>query len=533
MNIVVVIITLLHSAAFISCIRNKATDRGRLVYLTILVTFLPVAWIFNAGLAGAIPMYCFLYFSASILSLSRVYRKFFIGYMVMLSLLMLAIQDFFPHIIVPYMSEKIQLFDLETTFIQVILTTICMTLTYTYINDDNQKNLLRQKRRLERSYSQLSKAKEIAEKATVAKSNFIANISHEIRTPLNAIVGIADLLHISDLNKEQGILVESLQSSSNILADLVNDLLDLSKIEAQKLTLKYENVNLSKTIKEVTDLIQIQIKDKDILLKTNISDTLPENVIIDRIKYKQILINLLSNAVKFTENGQISCNVTYDKSKHLLHTKVQDTGIGIHAENIENLFTAFVQLNTHNNIINNGVGLGLTISKKMIELMKGKIKVTSQFGVGSTFDFSIPIQCSNTEELVEKSTEPILKTEKQLNVLIAEDNKINQIVLGKMLESLEHHYDVANNGEEAFNLSVKNNYDLILMDIQMPIKNGIEASKDILDHFNSIERKPPLLVACSANVVQLKEDEFLKDHMDNFLNKPVSLHELKKVLNIE
>lgn len=530
-NVIVLIVLIIHSIAFYSSIRNKISDKGRFIYLSILVSFLPLAWIFNGGLIGAIPMYYFLYFGASILSLTRNYRNYFIAYIILLSILSLYIQYFQPELIIPYDSIEAQMDDMKSSFIQVIITTILLTITYTSINDDIQKKLIKQKKRLETSNSKLAKAKKVADEAARAKSNFITNISHEIRTPLTGIVGISNLLNGSPLNEEQKLLVESLNSSSKTLQDLVNDLLDLSKIEANKLTLNNELFELRQTVKEINDLLLVSATAKNLTLNTWVDNKLPRYIELDRNKYKQILINLLSNAVKFTPHGTVTCSISYDATSALLITSVEDTGIGIKTEDINKLYTPFTQLNNPESIDNNGIGMGLAIAKKMIAFMNGEIVVTSNIGQGSCFRFTLPI-ISIAQPSDSKTTDKSkLFMHKSLHILITEDHKINQVVLAKMLEKLNHTYEIANNGQEAVELCKDKRYDAILMDIQMPILNGIEATKAIANYYNSKDILLPKIIGCSANILQTKDDEHLNEIMTEFLIKPINLEQLENVLN--
>lgn len=531
-NIVVLIVMSIHIIAFYSSIRNKISDKWRFIYLTILVTFLPFAWVYNGGIIGSIPMYYFIYFTASILSLSYTYRNYFICYILLISLISLYIQSYHTELIVPYSSIQTQSFDMKFGFIQVIITTIMLTITYTRINDDMQLKLIRHKRRLETSYSRLAHAKQKADEAAKAKTNFITNISHEIRTPLTGIIGISDLLASSELSTEQRHLIHSLTLSSKTLLDLVNDLLDLSKIESNKLKLNNEVFNLRSTIAEIENLMTLYIRDKDITLKTIIKDGIPENILLDRTKYKQILINLLSNAIKFTLQGTVTCSIDFIEDSSTLQTTVEDTGIGIDSKDFDKLFTPFSQLNTTKYFEHHGVGMGLTISKKMAELMHGELNFKSTVNKGSCFIFTVPIQAVHT-----KSTQPTInhqeeiKHKKELRILIAEDHQINQMVLAKMIENLGHSHTVANNGQEAIDLAKENIYDAILMDIQMPIKNGIEASETILDHYQTIKQPSPSIIICSANVLQLKVNPQLKELLFGFLSKPINLEQLEAILN--
>ncbi|WP_241788957.1 ATP-binding protein [Sphingobacterium rhinopitheci] len=425
---------------------------------------------------------------------------------------------------------------MKLAFLQVIAITLIITITFTSINDDIQLKIIKQKEKLQESYTQLVIAKEYAEKATLAKTNFIMNISHEIRTPLNGIVGIADLLKIQVLNEEQKKLVQSLDISSKTLVDLINDLLDLSKIEANKLTLNNEIFDIRQTAIETNDLMITQIKDKNINLYTAVLENTPNYILLDRVKYKQVLINLLSNAIKFTNQGYINCTISYDANKSVLTTTVEDTGIGIADEHHNKLFTPFTQLNTTNSIENNGIGMGLAISKKLIELMDGEITVESTIEKGSCFKFTIPNITINQEAIArnkntEKTNNKLMQEQKVLHILISEDHKINQIVLAKMLEKLNHTYEFANNGQEAVDICAHKTFDVILMDIQMPLINGIEATKIIVDNCKKEGRAVPKIIICSANVTQIDNKEQLTNYVTNYLLKPISLDQLNTTIN--
>lgn len=534
-NIVVLFVLGVHSIAFYSAITNLISDKGRFIYLSILVTLLPIAWVFNGGMLGAIPMYYFIYFTASILSLTRNYRNYFIAYILFITLVPLFIEYYFPEIIIPYDSVETQFYDINMSYIQVIITTILLTSTYTTINDDIQLQLLKYQGRIEDSYIKLSIAKEDADLAAAAKSNFITNISHEIRTPLTGIIGITDLLASSTpLTNEQKLLLHSLKSSSNTLHELVSDLLDLSKIEANKLQLNKEYFDLRKVVEEIEDLITMQLREKNIKLSIEVSEKIDSQVYLDRNKYKQVLINLLSNAVKFTEEGKVTCTIDYNNTKSALITKVEDTGIGIAQKDYDQIFIPFNQLNRQDEPNYNGVGMGLTIVKNMVELMDGKITFTSKLGTGSCFTFSVPIT-TNKKKLKSflRPADSLLNEVKHcpLHVLIAEDNKVNQMVIAKMITKLNHTYELAENGQEAIDLCKEQRYDAILMDIQMPLINGIDAAKSILEYYASINQVAPKIIICSANTQFLNNETALKEVLSDYILKPINLTQIEKVLN--
>jgi len=530
-NIIVFLVIIIHAIAFYAAIRNLISNKGRFIYLTILITLLPFAWIYNGGIIGSIPMFYFVYLYVSILCLNRLYRNYFIVYIIILITISIYIQLYHSSLIIPYHSIEAQLFDMTLCFIQVIMTTILLTINYTSINYDIQAKLISHKEQLQASYAKLAVAKERADEATIAKTNFITNISHEIRTPLTGIIGITNLLATTPLDNNQKLLMHSLDTSSKTLLDLVNDLLDLSKIETNKLKLNNEIFTIRPAIEEIKNLMTLQLREKNIVLKMIVADNVPATIWIDKNKYKQILINLLSNAIKFTNTGSVVCKIIYDKTTSFLSTQVEDTGLGIEQKDYHKLFTPFTQLYRSTITQQNGIGIGLTISKKMVELMKGDISFISTVGIGSTFTFTIPIPPPTQTNTDKHKDHQIPVDNKKLHILIAEDHKINQMVLAKMVEKLQHTYDLADNGKEAVEMCKENTYDAILMDIQMPLLNGLEASKIILDYYNDKAEMGPKIIICSANVFQLNNEPELNAHISDFLIKPISLDQINTVLN--
>lgn len=530
MNIIVLSITAINGIACYASLRNLFSDKGRYLYLSILVTFLPIGWVYNGGILGAIPMYFFIYFIASILTLSRAYRNYFIAYTVLLTALVLIIQNTYQEIITPYASVELQIKDMKYSFIQVIIILIVMTIAYTSINDNIKLKLIRRKKRLEASYTRLSTVQKQTEEAALAKSNFITNISHEIRTPLTGIVGIAELLQQSTLDEEQKLLVQSLQSSSKTMLDLVNDLLDLSKIEANKLTLNEEHFLIRQTIKEVHDLMSLQLKGKNINLSISAADNVPLYIVLDRSKYKQIIMNLVGNALKFTKEGTVTCTIQYDAIRSTLTSRIEDTGIGIKETDLPGIFTPFTQLNKTDDLCNNGIGMGLVISKKMIEFMGGEIYVSSSLNKGTCFEFILPL-ISTAQPIAMHPLAEEMNIQKPLHILITEDHKINQVILAKMLGKLAHTYETADNGQQAVDMCKTKSFDVVLLDMQMPILDGIEATKAIVKHFHTIGQPAPKIIGCSANRLHKEDEESTATLMAGFLLKPVTLQQLHAVLS--
>ena len=350
------------------------------------------------------------------------------------------------------------------------------------------------------------------EKLSKVKSEFLANMSHEIRTPLNAILGFIKVMKEEDKGKFKKYL-DIIDSSSQTLLTIINDILDFSKIEAGKLNIEYIDFN-KEEIFHTIELFKEIAQEKNINFKIK-SYNIPLYLYGDIHRIKQVITNLLSNAIKFTpQNKQIETIIKYENNKFYL--EVKDEGIGISKDKQKIIFDAFSQADSSIERTYGGSGLGLTISYKLVKLMKGKLEVESEEGKGSKFYFEIPIKKGK------KIEEKVIKSHfhKNLFILVAEDNKANQMFMKVILDKMKIKFDIANNGEEAIELAKKNHYDLILMDISMPMMNGLEATKEIRK-FSNIP-----IIALTANVIEENKEKFLRAGMDDCLSKPLEIEQL-------
>jgi len=373
---------------------------------------------------------------------------------------------------------------------------------------------------------QLKEKIQEASVANQAKSDFLSVMSHEIRTPLNAIIGFVQVLKRNETDKKKIDYLEIINKSSNVLTNVINDILDISKIESGKINLEMIPFHPQSEFLSVFSLFEQNANEQGIVLINFISPTLPKTVKSDILRIKQILSNLLSNAIKFTPHGKnIKFIVKYNKDKSTLYFEVKDSGIGISAENIENITQVFTQADSSTARKYGGSGLGLSIVTKFLKLFDSELKIESKLDEGSKFSFEIKIDV--VEDSVEKRDESDEVDFSAKKILVAEDNKTNQILIELILDDMEIEVVIANDGVEAVEISKMKEFDMILMDINMPNKNGIEAMIDIKASEQS-EKTP--IIALTANAVSGDKEKYIGLGFDDYVAKPIELEELVKVL---
>lgn len=377
-----------------------------------------------------------------------------------------------------------------------------------------------------------------AEKASQAKSDFLANMSHEIRTPMNAIIGMMNIAKNTDDIAEKDYALDKINSAATHLLGVINDILDMSKIEAQKLTLSIEQFDLQKTLKKITNVMGYNIENKSQEFIMDISDDIPRYLVSDDQRLSQVITNLLSNAVKFTpEGGTVSLSgrlLERDNSKCLLEFRVQDTGIGISEENQKKLFKTFEQADASTSRKFGGSGLGLAISKSIVELLGGEIWIESVEGEGSTFIFTIKATVGAgdiNEELSEDEQNNGVYDFSSKCVLLVEDIEINREIIISLLESTGITIDTAENGKIGADMfkANENKYDVILMDIHMPELDGYQATKKIRSLDSDIAKSIPI-IAMTANVFREDIERCLEAGMNDHVGKPVDIIELEEKL---
>ncbi len=377
----------------------------------------------------------------------------------------------------------------------------------------------------------LLEAKEKAENASKAKAEFLSTISHEIRTPLNAILGIANLIQETPLNELQQEYSKILKLSSENLLDLVNNLLDLSKLEAQKVKLEKRIFNLKDLIKVLIQTFKIKASEKKITLKTELSNQLPDFLLGDPVKLSQILTNLLGNAVKFTRKGYVKLQlelIEQDENEVRLKFTVQDTGIGIPQEKLEIIFEEFSQVSYDVNLEFGGTGLGLTISQKLLKMHDSELAVVSEEGKGTTFSFTLVYQISR--EPIKKKTRLKIKNHfSSLNkkVLVVDDNQVNNFIAKQYLQNWKMESFTVNSGAKAIEEVKKNKYDAILMDLHMPQMSGYVTASKIREL--KLE-KQPVIIALSASGRGDLNLKLERAGIDDYVPKPFDPAELQEVL---
>jgi two-component system aerobic respiration control sensor histidine kinase ArcB len=375
-----------------------------------------------------------------------------------------------------------------------------------------------------RDITERKQAENVVAKASKDKTAFIATISHELRTPLNGIVGLSRMLRDTDLTSEQFAWVSTIYASGITLGNIFNDIIDLDRLDRDRLELSLKTVSIKDFTQELSSIIELLADDKDLTFAAHVEEPLPALVEVDGTRLRQILWNLLFNAVKFTQRGTVSLEVKAEKidaETSMVTFKVCDTGVGIPQQDLDKIFAMYYQVDSPEHQSATGTGIGLAICQQMVSLMNGKISVSSVIGEGTCFTVDLPLGISKKPIQVET-----LKVT-GLQILLVEDIELNVMVAKALLEKLGQHVDVAMTGNDAINMARNKQYDLVLLDIQLPDMNGFEVA-NVLHEESLVEQTS--IVALTANVIKTRQ-EYLDNGMDEVISKPVKKSRIIEVFN--
>lgn len=368
---------------------------------------------------------------------------------------------------------------------------------------------------------ELRAAQTAALAASQAKSEFLASMSHEIRTPLNAIIGMTDLTLETSLGETQREYLTLVKTSADHLLEVVNDILDFSRIQAGRMELERVSFDLHHLVEDAVKMIQVQAEKKGLQLTVHFDRVLMPRLRGDPVRLRQILINLLANAVKFTRKGGVTLEVECStRSGEPTRFRVIDTGIGIPTDKLKTIFDEFSQADSSISRRFGGTGLGLAISRRLIKMMNGELEVRSVVGKGSVFEFWLPLEDAGDLTGPGVFSEPTVENRK-LNVLVAEDNAVNQLLIRKLLEKRHHTVTIASDGRQAIDMWAQGQYDLIFMDMSMPEVDGLEAARQIRNQEQIDQRSRTPIIALTANAFIEDREKCFAAGMDGYLSKPI------------
>ena len=492
----------------------------RIFYLTMVITSYVISW--QLGMLGSLAI---IFFAGALMMALYANRGLMIEYAVItvVALLLNAI----------FLKDSIQITTpIEIYLIYMLIYVFAMVSFVFLVN-----GVLDYKARMEEKNEEANNALE-------AKANFLANMSHEIRTPMNAIYGMAELLDQKDFAEEEKGYIDTIRKSSENLLAIINEILDFSKIDSGKMEITKEEYHFNSLIHDVLSIIEFRMKNRSVKLIYDIAPDIPRVLIGDELRIRQILINLLNNAVNFTHRGHIALRIFWEPDldgNGYMHVSVEDTGIGISQADMNKLFTAFGQIDTKKNRNVEGTGLGLVITKRLLNLMGGDITVRSKVNEGSTFSFVLhqivkdprPSNYNSNHEkvTVENAGYKITFKAPTARVMIVDDNKVNSTVASELMKRFGFEAVMVESGMEAYNRIEEHlvEYDLVFMDHMMPVMDGVEATRKIRALPTQYAKKLPI-VALTANAIKGVERQFKEAGMNDYLAKPIHMNQLGEIL---
>ena len=492
----------------------------RIFYLTMVITSYVISW--QLGMLGSLAI---IFFAGALMMALYANRGLMIEYAVItvVALLLNAI----------FLKDSIQITTpIEIYLIYMLIYVFAMVSFVFLVN-----GVLDYKARMEEKNEEANNALE-------AKANFLANMSHEIRTPMNAIYGMAELLDQKDFEEEEKGYIDTIRKSSENLLAIINEILDFSKIDSGKMEITKEEYHFNSLIHDVLSIIEFRMKNRSVKLIYDIAPDIPRVLIGDELRIRQILINLLNNAVNFTHRGHIALRIFWEPDldgNGYMHVSVEDTGIGISQADMNKLFTAFGQIDTKKNRNVEGTGLGLVITKRLLNLMGGDITVRSKVNEGSTFSFVLhqivkdprPSNYNSNHEkvTVENAGYKITFKAPTARVMIVDDNKVNLTVASELMKRFGFEAVMVESGMEAYNRIEEHlvEYDLVFMDHMMPVMDGVEATRKIRALPTQYAKKLPI-VALTANAIKGVERQFKEAGMNDYLAKPIHMNQLGEIL---
>ncbi|KAA3612490.1 MAG: response regulator [Calditrichaeota bacterium] len=435
--------------------------------------------------------------------------------------------------------------ELQLPFILIFLLSFVIGISYSKVHNKNWLEFLAEKDRsiqysqaLAKTNEKLKEALAKAESATRMKGDFIATVSHEIRTPMNGILGMTTLLRDSNLNEEQKEFVDMIQSSADSLLTIIDDILDFSKLESGKLRVENVSFNILEVLNEIAVVFGELSSSKGLDFQLKMEDEFQNNVIGDPVRLRQVLINIIGNAIKFTLQGYIKLSVKMDSiagNIKMVQFKIEDTGIGIEKQQLDTIFDRFTQADASTTRKFGGTGLGLAITKELVDLMSGELQIDSRPGIGTVFLIKIPFKLDSSlrgnEEKPNnnRNLASLNGIAKGKTILLVEDNLINQKVASLILQKTGCSIETALNGQEAVEMVKSNNYDLIFMDIQMPVLNGVEATAKIRVLQQNDKYTP--IIAMTADAMKGDREKYISAGMDDYISKPIKQEVLFSVLS--